>query len=247
MRTRIQPYRSGSTSARALSEATGIRRLRVPTTFRFRSSDRVINWGSTKVLPGAIYAINHPANVAKAVDKIDAFSHFERYEVPTVPWTVYKGEAEEWQTEGKSVLVRTSCTSSGGRGIIVASPEDTLEDAPLYTMYMPKRREYRVHVLGGEVIFVQEKRRRRDVDGISSKIRNANGGYVFCVQDVDPSDKVLGAAIAACDCLRLDYGAVDIGWNDYYARAYVYEVNTAPGLEGTCLEVVSNAIAEYPR
>jgi D-alanine-D-alanine ligase-like ATP-grasp enzyme len=52
---------------------------------------------------------------------------------------------------------------------------------------------------------------------------------------------VTSEAIKAVNCLGLYFGAADVIWNDKEQRAYVLEVNTAPGLEGTTLENYANA------
>ena len=55
-------------------------------------------------------------------------------------------------------------------------------------------------------------------------------------------DDVTKQALLAVDGLGLDFGAVDVGWNQHYQEATVYEVNTAPGLTGTTLDKYTNAI-----
>ena len=45
----------------------------------------------------------------------------------------------------------------------------------------------------------------------------------------------------------LDFGAVDVIYNVHHKKAYVLEVNTAPGLEGTTLEVYARAISNFFR
>jgi hypothetical protein len=44
--------------------------------------------------------------------------------------------------------------------------------------------------------------------------------------------------------LHLDFGAVDVGWNEHHGEATIYEVNTAPGLEGTTLEKYYEGMAQ---
>lgn len=234
MRVRIQPYRAGSRSARALSEATGIRRVRlVRTRFRPRPGDRILNWGSNNVMFNCDY-INHPYRVADATDKVVAYSIMEAAGVCVPPHTTSREQAEEWAEEGAVVLARTLTRANGGRGIVQCEDPDDVPNAPLYTKYIPKYDEYRVHVFGGEVIDIQQKRRRHDYDQpIDSRVRNATGGWVFCRGDVEAPDNVMEEAQRAVRALRLDFGAVDIGFTRRSGRATVYEVNCAPGLEGT--------------
>jgi D-alanine-D-alanine ligase-like ATP-grasp enzyme len=42
----------------------------------------------------------------------------------------------------------------------------------------------------------------------------------------------------------LDFGAVDVIWNEKQQRAYVLEVNTAPGLEGQTVDDYARGIKE---
>jgi glutathione synthase/RimK-type ligase-like ATP-grasp enzyme len=117
-------------------------------------------------------------------------------------------------------------------------------DAPLYTKYIKKADEYRVHVFDGEVIDVQQKRKRQEVENedVDYQIRNSTGGWVFCRAEVDIPDICLSMARRAVSALGLTFGAVDIGYNRREDMAYVFEVNTAPGLEGTTLDTYYAAI-----
>ena len=51
-------------------------------------------------------------------------------------------------------------------------------------------------------------------------------------------------ALKAIQALGLDFGAVDVGYNTRENKAYVYEVNSAPGLQGTTLTAYTNAFKE---
>jgi len=51
-------------------------------------------------------------------------------------------------------------------------------------------------------------------------------------------------ALAAVSALGLDFGAVDIIYNEHENQYYVLEVNTAPGLEGTTVEKYAEAFAK---
>ena len=78
----------------------------------------------------------------------------------------------------------------------------------------------------------QEKRRRSGVE-TNSKIRTEEHGWVFCRGNVQVPDDVKLQAESAVSALGLDFGGVDVIWNEKEQQAYVLEVNTAPGLEGT--------------
>lgn len=236
MKIRIQQYRPGSRSARELSRALGVLRLTPRREAReARDAKFIINWGSTKEVPYATGYINHPQSVERASDKLAAFAAFTEAQVPTVEWTVDNGEAQSWLEDGHTVVARTLLRANSGRGIVVVEPNDVLPPAPLYTKYFKKRDEYRVHVGAGTILCVQQKRVRRDMaDGERDfRVRNHNNGFVFCTGDVQPPVVVSDAAVAAVNALGLDFGAVDVGYNVHHDRAAVFEVNTAPGLEGS--------------
>jgi glutathione synthase/RimK-type ligase-like ATP-grasp enzyme len=48
-------------------------------------------------------------------------------------------------------------------------------------------------------------------------------------------------AIKAVQALGLDFGSVDVIWNERHSLPYVLEVNTAPGLVGTTVTNFVNA------
>lgn len=134
----------------------------------------------------------------------------------------------------------------GRRGRGVVRRLRRVVDAPLYTKYVKKADEYRVHVFGGEVLDVQQKRKRQEVpnDEVDYQIRNLAGGWVFCRDNVDCPDSVRELAVSAVRALGLDFGAVDIGFNRHDGIGYVFEVNTAPGVEGTTLDKYYAAFAQ---
>lgn len=117
-------------------------------------------------------------------------------------------------------------------------------EAPLYTKYMKKADEYRIHVFDGVVIDIQQKRKRQETpnEEINYQIRNHTNGWVYCRDNVDCPSPAIDNAVRAVDVLGLDFGAVDVGYNNHEESACVYEVNTAPGLEGTTLEKYYEAI-----
>jgi D-alanine-D-alanine ligase-like ATP-grasp enzyme len=67
-------------------------------------------------------------------------------------------------------------------------------------------------------------------------VRNHDNGFIFVRNDVKAPSSVEEQAVRAIKALGLDFGAVDIIWNDKQQKAYVLEVNTAPGLEGSTVD-----------
>ena len=251
MRVRILPYKAGSASARALSQAMGVRRLRTErSTFNVRPTDVIINWGNAAppftigVDPIArcrLYAglwLNHPNRVKEALCKLTSLIFFREAGVPHPEFTSNWEVAHSWLGDGATVVARTLLRASGGRGLVLVQPGEDLPVAGLYTRYVKKRTEYRIHVgkLEGDnyvIIDAQEKRRRSGVAHVHQQVRNAANGWVYCREAVTPPEDAIGAAVRSVDALGLDFGAVDLGWNSHSRMATVYEVNTAPGLDGT--------------
>ena len=247
MRIRIVQYRTGSESAKmlaaALSQRLGYKVWRGPPKRRALN----LNWGSK---PNPTWwdedsCINNPIFVETASDKLLTFQALERAGVSHVPYTTSTEVAQGWLQEGSTVFARTR-GGQGGSGItIVGHPQTTVPPAQLYTRYVKKLKEFRVHVVGGSVIDVQQKKKRNGVEG-TSLIRNLANGWIFAHEDVvEPTGlRELGAAAVAA--VSLDFGAVDIIWNQREDRCYVLEVNTAPGLcQTTCDKYADAFVGKY--
>jgi glutathione synthase/RimK-type ligase-like ATP-grasp enzyme len=250
MKIRIDPYKRWSGGAKALGLRAGILRATNKQVERHGDFDIIINWGRTERRFKGEY-INNPEAVARASDKSVACELFTQNEVRTPPHTADAAVAQKWREEGFDVLARTLTRASAGRGIelICAGGDQKLPVAPLYTKYIPKTTEYRVHVFQGKIIDVQEKRRRQEVpdEKVNWQIRNLDGGFVFCRDSVKLPACCGAAAISACAAVGLHFGAVDIGYNAKRDKCRVYEVNTAPGLEGSTLDAYYNALrGEFP-
>ena len=90
------------------------------------------------------------------------------------------------------------------------------------------------------------KRKRNGALG-GTGIRNHANGWVYARAEIAPPEELLSSAAKAVKLLGLDFGAVDIGHRVIDNKFFVFEVNTAPGLEGTTLDKYSKAIYNYYR
>ena len=250
MKTRIEPYSRKSKSAKRLAKSLGVL-IKTPQQVRKHGHfDLILNWGcSTRSFNGEY--LNRPEAVADACNKLESARAFEQRGVPSPAFTTDRDEAIEWARDGSTIVCRQLLCASQGRGIVLVDPEhaEDMPRAPLYTKYCKKADEYRVHIFHGEAIDVQQKRKRRVVnnDEVNYQIRNARFGWVFCRGGVDAPASVLRAARDAVSALGLDFGGVDIGYAVRSGTPTVYEVNTAPGIEGSTLEAYTKAILDnYP-
>lgn len=204
----------------------------------------VINWGSSETInPHVCTVLNKPDAVGLASNKLRTFNYWSNDGVSCPEWTTSFDQAEAWVNDGATVFCRTRVQAHSGLGIVIATNSDELVTAPLYTKYIKKKKEFRVHVFNQEVIDIQEKRRSMG-SASGFLIRNHANGFVFCRDDiVEPTD-LRDVAIQAVTSLGLDFGAVDIIYNEHYDKCYALEVNTAPGLEGTTLERYATKLKE---
>lgn len=237
-RTRIYCPRP-SKSARALSRATGVRRInyRRPSRYTPRSSDTIINWGCSTYpvdYRGPRW-LNHPDRVGATLDKRRFFAG---------AWTCPDVRVPRWTTDGdfakdqfRKTVSRLLLQSSGGRGIVITEQGQQPPEAPLYVEYIPRRAEFRIHVIDGKVVDTQRKIRDPNREPASWQVRSHSNGFIFARESGQPSPESLDMAVSTVEHFGLDFGAVDVLENR--RGSWVLEVNTAPGLEGQTLETYS--------
>lgn len=247
MRYRILPYRQGSRGAKALSVALGGKVLKlVDSKFKPKPDDVIINWGNTdlvsaemshQIIWNDMRFFNLPVDIKNASNKLNFFNLMKESCADVIPnyWT----SAEDIPDEAFPIVCRTVLAGHSGDGIVIANDRSSLVPAPLYVQYGKKKEEYRVH-LGKKaetsIISLQRKARRLDAEEVNWQIRNHSNGFVYVRQDVNPPQSVIEAAQKAFEATGLDFGAVDVIWNAQQEKAYVLEINTAPGLEGQTIE-----------
>lgn len=213
-------------------------------------NDFVINWGSS-----ALHDRFNPSNSGNAVsiaaNKRSFFLSLGGYrDSPRIPdWTANPGTARQWLNEGHVVVARTVLTGHSGDGIrILERPVDMIE-APLYTKYVKKAAEYRVHFGPDGIFDVQRKAIRQGAEDVNHRVRTFNNGYVYVrreVAEILPAD-VTTQALLTINCVPLRHGAIDIIYNRHQEKAYVLEVNTAPGAEGTTAEKYAAMFSTWDR
>lgn len=241
-------YKQGTQGGKALIHALDGKMIRHEKShFIGHPAKTVINWGSV-YLPAQVAAcriINR--NVSACVDKLAFFTDMK--DTGLCPaFTTSKEEAQAW-ADNRTVVCRTLLSASGGRGIVLAKSPDQVVPAPLYTRYVPKDKEYRIHFFKWEdAYFAQRKALRRDEHRPAQPnwaVRNHANGFIYAHEGVETPDNVIDAARVTINTMKLDFGAVDVLYTKN-KRAVVLEVNTAPGLEGWTLEGYTRAFKELP-
>lgn len=217
-----------------------------------RSPRLVINWGDmddpTMHYDGRL--INRRANRRVASNKISAFAALMAAGVRVPQHFTSRDAAVEWRGRLPGnfrpiILARSTATGSGGEGITVVRHGDTIPEALFYSEYIRKATEFRVHVINGRAVAVQQKRAVRGYEHTADQrlIRNHDNGWVFAVGDVEDLDgSVAALGVRATAALGLDLAAVDI-IRSLSGDLFVLEANTKPGLESpTVLEAYVSAL-----
>jgi hypothetical protein len=241
------PYTQGSRSAKALAEALGGKVLRlIGSEFIKKEDDLVINWGNSNADPALISlnAGNNPDCIKRNSNKLSFFQHQkEQGNEEFLPefWTEPSGIDGYIFDAGGMVVCRTNLVGHSGAGIVIASSFGEIVEAPLYTRYIKKKDEYRVH-LGreGSIIDLQRKARRFSCDTPNWLVRNHSNGFTYVRGNLNPPESVLIAAKAVLKASGLHFGAVDVIYNASQDKAYVLEINTAPGLVGQTIQSYAN-------
>lgn len=130
------------------------------------------------------------------------------------------------------LLVRTSLFLSGGKGIILCENEDEFyqnySDNYFWTPYVSTSFELRVHILGGNVIKIFRKELETSE---KYPIRN-NHSCHFSIRDINNYPKLNENVIQPLAELlgRDNFYALDIGWDNMNKKYFIFEANSAPGL-----------------
>lgn len=236
MRVRFLPYSMSSQSVKALSQALNAKRIkREGSAFKPRLNDLIINWG-LKYIPDGYENCNWLNKPIREYRNKLAF--YESCEEFVPPFTTNKDEAVKMLP----VLCRTVLNGHSGEGIVIADQEDELMDAPVYCKYIKKMHEFRIHFFDREPFFVQQKKKRLDVEDVNYRIRSHNNGFIFAANEIEVPEVVPEVVTEFLYTCPLDFGAIDVIYNHKKQKAYILEVNMSPGLEGTTLEMYTNRI-----
>jgi hypothetical protein len=221
-------------------------------TFRVTENKQLINWGSSRMPSNWQWptdGLNDPRTVNNAGNKLSTFRILEEAGISIPEYTTDSELAAGWIRQDHTVLIRHQLRGHSGEGIEIFRPENWAglhfklfpRQAPLYVKYKKKKNEYRVHVFKGTVLFVQEKRRasERERTADESLVRSHHNGWNFCRENIElginGNIALYDLAIRAVSAIGLDFGAVDIIYNQREDQYYVLEINTAPGLQGESL------------
>lgn len=213
-----------------------------------RPDECLINWG------GGLFSsrdwspewLNNPSKVVNCVEKIKAFQLFAGADVPHPAWTFHGSIARQWLDAGHTILARATSTGMMGRGIsLLNNPRQQIPEAEFYTKHIMHTDEYRVHVFKGMLVNLGKKVQLRP--NANMMVRNADErDWDFEHVETAPYP-VIQAGIAAVEALGLDFGAADVGFRARDNKAYVFEVNSAPGVGHNTITKFANVFRQYLR
>lgn len=224
--------------------------------FKPSKNKTILNWGcSSENFPEPLLecnVLNKPSVLDITTNKLYFFEYLQEIKkngvsvCRTPSFTTDKEIATGWLFEGYFVCCRTTLNGHGGAGLVLAKESEDVVEAPLYTTYIKKQDEYRVHFFNGEITDIQRKAIRPDFDKaqVNFQVRNYDNGFMFVRGGFDTPKDVLVEAQKAVDCLDMDFGALDIVYNANMQKAYVLEVNSAPGMEGQTSDNYAASIAK---
>ena len=223
--------RRPSNSARALTTVLremGLpaRRLRRDPSSRPKEGDLIVCWGETywSAVHGGRFLNQH-----YHMSKHAQLRKFQEHGVPTVEFCTHNPQNAEWFAR----------INGHQKGLDLLHG---VEYPDYYVRREPIQREFRVHIFKGKSIRTGIKR----PGPIAHEwVRTLPGGWHLdygseCQRYIRNVHR--DAARNACAALGLDFGAVDIG-STVDGRVLVFEVNTAPGLEGNTLTAYARKIS----
>jgi glutathione synthase/RimK-type ligase-like ATP-grasp enzyme len=239
MRYRVIPYRQGSRGASELARGLDGVVLRLQgSRYRPRARDVIINWGN--VAPPVFNGVRtlNGTGIRQASNKLEFFRRVSAADPDIIP--SFWDNSRDIPDNVYPIVCRTVLAGHSGEGIVIANSPAEVVPAPLYVRYIKKQDEYRIHVgkSGDEIVIidVQKKARRTDHDNPNWQVRNLANGFIYARENIVAPDCVLDVARRGLACTDLDFGAVDVIYNAHTQRAYVLEVNTAPGITGTTVQ-----------
>lgn len=257
----VIPYKMGSQSAKSLADALGVKRVNKNYTKIIGNEAKIlINWGNTTLDHPQLLkctVLNKPEAVAQNCNKLSFFNQFKTEEETSIipEYTTNVGRATDWMVKDNRsiIVVRKVLFGHSGQGIELFDYDKAVSDgiprAPLYTKYIPKKDEYRIHFSRKTgIFFKQRKALVKGTENPNFKVRNLAGGFIYANMDVETPevvDKVAEMFYNGMLAGGLDFGALDIIYNEREDQAYILEVNTAPGLAGRTLEAYTEMLKAY--
>lgn len=144
------------------------------------------------------------------------------------------------------LLIRQTLFGHGGEGIILCKNEEEFKQNwrdNYWTKYIPTQFELRVHVLGDKIVKIF---RKDSIEKEEFPIRN-NATCHFSIRDPEKYSKLkelindLNILFSLVEGVNFGFYALDVGWNSDRKEYFIFEANSAPGLN----EHTANVYADF--
>lgn len=200
-----------------------------------------IRYGSSGGIFNADTHLNSSEFIRLCSNKL-VFSRYlgENFYTPT-----YIRDTESLTDDLFPVLIRQNLSLSGGKGIILCKDRNEFTANwrnNYWTKYIYTDYELRVHVLGGNIVKIFKKELVEDAE---LPIRN-NATCHFSIRNIEKYPKLTALVNSLEEYfkssnLRYGFYALDIGWDSKSKKYFIFEANSAPGLN----EHTATEYAEY--
>ena len=223
----IYPYTQHSAGSIMLSEELDGKRVKLQnSSYTHKPGNILINWGNGNCPYPT--ALNPASAINSVIDKVKFFKTLQGTGlIPPVAFSATEAKANlSWP-----IVCRTLSEGSDGEGIVIADKPEQLVSAKLYTQYIDKTSEYRIHLgrnqQGGIIVICRQKKYLSDDFKGDKRIWTGKETKLQYIETaVTP---VIAVAKAAFEKFpELTFGAFDIVYNNSTETAYVLEINSAP-------------------
>lgn len=221
----------------------------------------IVSWGNTGLIKPKDTKNILFLNSVDTSPYTDKLKFFKKFSCGYTPVAYYNYDAagsilamHPSNHKGPILVERNILSGHSGEGIRLLKKGDSPNPAArLWTAYQKKTREFRCHFfkLGSRLYYHwQEKKLKKaaveaePVKVSRFQIRNLDNGWVYTTKDLLVPGRVKAAVehIVSNSNNTLNFGAVDVIYQHQTGNAYILEINSAPGLEGSTLEFYKTMI-----
>lgn len=245
--TNSRSFPSARALAREISSITGMKwGLTDNPEIAVRGRGKLIRFGNSEDVHGIPSNCNSPEFIQLCAFKLRFSKHLIENGVYT---PIY-------HSSGKPVnypaLIRTTMSGFGGQGIIRIFNDEQYyrywREGYHWTDYIPTASEYRVHVLGGNILKIFKKV-CAGYEENAVPIRNSHSGYHFSLRDPEIHDfvKMRELVESLKPVLTGKFYGLDAGWDAEKKDYVVFEANSAPGLNKETARDYANFICNELR
>jgi hypothetical protein len=239
----VYPYTTMSASSIVLAEELDAKRIKLNhSNYHHKPENVIVNWGNS----GCPYpqALNPADAISDIINKVKFFQ--KTAGLACVPkFATTKAQAANLSFP---VVCRTDIVGADGEGIKIAETLTQLPSCSLYTEYMDKTSEYRIHLgrlPNGEVtVIARQKKHKSAAFTGDQRIWTGSETKLEWI-DTAVSQVVYAAKEVFAKFPGLTFGAFDIVYNNSTEKAYVLEINSAPMLTAKTAEAYATFFKNY--